>query len=138
MRIPWKKRITGMRKVLQAYKIIENRLPSTYPRPLIILHLNQDQFHQYWKTDKLSSETYDYLPDSFIDTESGALHIHLGMWEDNMDTIISLLLHELGHLMAFQRFKSNDPRNNDTDASEKYAWTFSNRWYKIMKKEGLF
>lgn len=137
-----KEKVNGISKVLKVYNKLIKRLPTTYPRTSLVIHLSEKELEEYflafYRPSKKEQETPPY---AFCDLDLNTIHIHATMSELTIKEIARYLLHEIGHLYADLRYGRDDPRTNDKDANkidEAYADRFSNRWIRHLRDEGWF
>ena len=114
------------------------RLPSTYPNPALITYSNSRELQTYYQKANWEIPEYRYDPYVFCDGEDSSIHIESKLGRESGCDISWYLLHEIGHLLALQKYGEKDPRWNDFKLSEQYADNFANRWCKKLKEEGFF
>lgn len=134
-------KVEGIRKVLKTWDRISKRLPSTYPKASIVVHMSEHELEEYFfEFYECSQKERDNPPYAFCDANSNTIHVHAGMAELTTRDISWYLLHEEGHLRAFQKFGENDPRAHDRDnkVDEAYANRFASRWVRRLRLEGWF
>jgi hypothetical protein len=142
MTIAVREKVEGIRKVLQIWDRISKRLPATYPAASLVIHMSEEELEAYyWEFYECTKkEREEYPPYAFCDGDTNTIHVHATMAEQTTKEIARYLLHEEGHLYAFQRYGVDDPRTNDKNAKidEAYADRFAARWIRRLRNEGWF
>lgn len=142
MAIALKEKVDGIRKVLKVWDKIARRLPSTYPKASLVLHMSEGELEEYYFEFYECSrrEREGYPPYAFCDANSNTIHVHANMAEQTARMISWYLLHEEGHLYAYQRYGPDDPRAHDRDnrIDERFANRFASRWVRRLRGEGWF
>ena len=123
-------------RILKLYNEVSARLPATYPRATLVIHPSITSLRECYS--KLMSEDDGNPPYAFCDGEDLSIHVSSAFYNENITSMIWYFLHEIGHLLALQKFGENDPRWEDYKKSEKYANDFADRWVKKIKKEQWF
>lgn len=137
----------NLKRVLNIYEIIKNRLPSTFPRAKLAFFedeecmlLNNDietkdnesvyavVDPQTWTINLPLSMTFKYTSNKG-NTYTNKVLITQVSDED----IASVILHEIGHLYGGERYGYDSKQYN----SEKYCDLFAERWLKILRSENL-
>lgn len=133
--------VDGIRKVLKLWDKIIKRLPVGYPKSSLVIHLSEKELEKYF------FEFYEYPgkdrkdpPYAFCDYNANTIHVHATMSELSHKMISSYLLHEIGHIYAFNKYGLNDPRADDKEnkIDEAFANRFASRWVRRLTKEGWF
>ena len=123
-------------KIREAYQLLLNRLPSTYPQPELIIHQSiqklRDRYDEYEVDDNGNP------PYAFCNAEDNTIHVSVVFNKETQASLLWFLLHELGHSYALQKYGEENKRWKDIKISEQYANTFADRWAKRLKKEGWF
>ena len=137
----------NLKKIIEIYNIIKERLPSTYYKPKLVFYEDEDSLVL---TNKLKKEE-GYNIYACVDPESQTIHLPLKMsfrhYNKNGNSfsrdmklnkmsdedIAHTLLHELAHMYGFKRYGSESKQYDD----EIYCDRFAERWLKKLKKEGL-
>ncbi|MFA5024242.1 MAG: hypothetical protein WC523_04760 [Patescibacteria group bacterium] len=142
--------MANLKRILDIYQIIKDRLPKTYPRAMIAFHENENCMLVNNDTHKEQDESTVFAVAN-VDTNTISLPLKLTIEYQNKKTneildkevsftqqlsdeeIASILLHELGHLYGAFRYGNNSKQYSD----EKYCDMFADRWIKVFKKEKL-
>lgn len=135
------KKIKGIQKLIQTFRRIQRRLPSTYPHAALVIHMNEDELQKYYYCVEGEDPTENYPahhPYAFCYGDAITVHMHAGMYEETQRQLAWYMLHELGHLYALQRYGEKDPRWKDPNVAEPYANTFATRWARRLANEGWF
>jgi len=128
-----------VQKILRVWEKITKRLPRTYPRASLVFHADEKRLMEYFFVFyECSDEERNNPPYAFCDANTNTVHVHTTMAECPIREIAGYLLHEIGHLRAFQKYGDNDPRAHDPNekVDEAYACRFSSRWVSRLCKEG--
>jgi hypothetical protein len=135
-----KEKVEGIQKILKIWEKISKRLPSSYPRASIVLHMSEEELKEYFFEFYELSSQGESPPYAFCDADSNTVHVHATMAEFTIKQVAWYLLHEVGHLYAFQKYSMNDPRANDENGKldELFANRFASRWVRRLHKEGWF
>ena len=142
--------MANLRRIMDIYEIIKNRLPKTFPKALLSFHENEDCMLINTDTTKDVDESTVFAVAN-ADTNTINIPLKLTIEYENKktnemlnmevsftqkltdDEIADILLHELGHLYAAKRYGKTSEQFND----ESYADSFARRWVKILKKDKL-
>lgn len=118
------------------YEDILNRLPSTYPKPKLIIHSSMKNLKlSYWETNTYDKD-YDAPPVAWCGIKDNTIHVaRTNLQTEDIHNILFYFLHEIGHLYAFHKYGFNNPRWLDDKLSERYADDFATRWTKKLIKE---
>lgn len=141
MSIALTEKVDGIRKILKIWNRISKRMPSTYPRASLVIHLSQKELEEYFfEFYKYSKADHAYMPYSFCDANVNTIHVHATMAENTVKEIARYLLHEIAHLLAYEKYGEKDPRADDKNnkIDEMYANRFSARWIRKLCDEGWF
>ena len=122
--------------IKEVFDLILQRLPSTYPKAKLIIH------------SSISELTYEYQrgshgdkqgppPFGYCDNRDNSVHVVAQLSREKHYDVAWYLLHEIGHLYAYERYGERDRRWSDYKNAEQYANRFADRWVKKLKKEGL-
>ncbi len=136
-----REKVDKIRKLLKIWDKIAKRLPSTYPKASIVLHMSAEELEEYFfEFYECSTKDRKSPPYAFCDANSNTIHVHATMAELTRKDIAWYLLHEEGHLYAFQKYGINDPRANDKNEKidEAFADRFASRWIRHLRNEGWF
>jgi len=128
-------------RVINAFSKILKRLPSTYPKTILIIHNNLKNLQSYyWETSGTSLDPGDpgHSPFAYCDGDDYSIHVSPSLNRVSTIEVVWYLLHEIGHLKALYKFGEKDPRWKDYKISEQYANKFADRWCDTLKKEGFF
>jgi len=128
-------------RVSRTFSRIIKRLPSTYPKAVLVVHTSLKKLQSYyWETNGTALDPGDpgHSPFAYCDGEDYSIHIASNLKKESVSEIGWYLLHEMGHLRALQRFGVRDPRWHDYKLAERYANKFADRWCDKLKEEGFF
>lgn len=133
-----RKKTTNSRKMYKIYTKLIERLPSTYPHPTLVVHVNLTELIRYYWDDEGEMDRGDpgHSPYAFCDGIDSTIHVSYTLIKEPTNTILWYFLHELGHLYALQQYGKSDKRWGDYKVGEKYANRFASRWLNKLKKEG--
>ena len=116
-------------KIRRAYDSLIQRLPSTYPHAILIVHKSLHDLRQkYWRGLTENRNAADYEPLAFCDGEKNTIHVPLNLAQKTYQQILWYILHEVGHLYALEKYGWRDVKWNGSKAAEKYADRFADRW----------
>lgn len=122
-------------RILKTFYTVIGRLPSTYPKPKLVVHKNlRDLRRSFYGINKQDN----VLPYAFCDCRKNSVHVVPSLNNEAKYTIAWYLLHEIGHLRAIQRYGPHDPKWDDYKSSELYADRFASRWCNRLEEEGVF
>ena len=142
--------MANIKRIMDLYEIIKNRLPSTFPRALLSFHQDEECMLVNTDTSKADDEATVFAI-ATIDTNTINVPLKLTIEYENQRTgevlnkevsftqqltdeeISSILLHELGHLYAAQKYGKSSKQCD----SEVYADAFARRWIGKLQLEGL-
>lgn len=138
----------NLKKIIDIYNIIKDRLPNTYPRPKLAFFEDEDcMLDNNNELKKKEGESFFAI----LNPETLTINLPLsitfkhtnrrGITHNNKillnkmtsEDIAEVLLHELGHVYAGERYGYNSKKYIDEDYCDKFA----NRWVKILKQEKL-
>ena len=128
-------------KISRVFSRIIRRLPSTYPKALLVVHSSLKKLESYyWETGGTALDPGDpgHPPFAYCDGEDYSIHVASILNKESARQISWYLLHEIGHLQALRRYGEYDPRWEDYKQAERYANRFANRWCNKLKEEGFF
>ena len=134
-----RKKTTNSRKMYKIYTKLIKRLPSTYPRATLVVHVNLTELiGYYWDSEGEELDRGDpgHPPFAFCDGEDNTIHVSYTLIKESTSQIVWYFLHELGHLYALQHYGDKDNRWKNYKISERYANRFANRWISKLKEEG--
>jgi hypothetical protein len=143
MTVAVQEKVVRIKKILEVWERISRRLPSTYPKASLVFHSSSADLEEYFFAFyEYSQEEREkgYPPYAFCDANTNTIHVHADMADGTAKEIAGYLLHEEGHLRAFQRYGDGDPRANDKDnrIDERHANRFAARWLRRLRAEGWF
>lgn len=128
-------------KVSRVFSKIVRRLPSTYPKAILVVHKSIKKLQSYyWETNGTALDPGDPgdSPFAFCDGEDNSIHIASPINKETGRNISWYILHEIGHLLALQKYGEKDLRWEDYKTAERYANRFADRWCNRLKEEGFF
>ena len=137
----------NLNKIYNVYDIIKDRIPKTYPRPKLAFFEDErcmlTNNHVRPKKGEnvlalVSPATYTInLPLSMTiehERANGTICSKTtSISKDTDENIASILLHEIGHLYAGERYGYDSKQYHD----ENYCDRFADRWVKTLIKEKL-
>lgn len=137
----------NLKRVMDIYNIIKERLPTTYPRPKLAFYEDEESLSKnmrikIYKGDNLyavcdpdTNTVMMPLSMTFISTNLKGKSIEkvtpLSRMSDS--EIAETLLHEIAHLYAAQRYGWQSKQYHD----EAYCDRFARRWVRTLVKERL-
>ena len=142
--------MANLKRILDLYEVIKNRLPKTFPKALLSFHENENCMLINTDTCKEIDEATVFAVAN-ADTNTISIPLKLTIEYKNKktgevldkqvsftqqltdDEIANILCHEVGHLYAASRYGKGSKQFND----EAYADSFAIRWVKILKKDKL-
>lgn len=127
-------------KVSTVFSRILDRLPSTYPQATLEIHQSLKALEtKYYKMHGTALDPGDpgHPPFAFCGRDK-SIHVAYVMNKEDVCQISWYILHEMGHLLALQKYGENDLRWDDYTVAERYANLFADRWCKKLKEEGFF
>lgn len=136
-----------IKRVLHIYKIIQKRLPKTYPSPSLAFY--QDEkclMRNHIDVTKKNDESIYAI----VDPDTYTIHMPLKMsFEYNINNsmitrdvkinqvsdkqIALVILHELGHLYFGKRYGYSSKQYSNENMCDQFAY----RWFRVLKKEQL-
>lgn len=128
------------KRLLKIFNVINDRLPSTYPKAKLIIHSNLKKLEEnYWGDEEKELEPGDPGDPlfAFCNINDFSIHIAYCLNYETLPNICWYLLHEIGHLQAIRKYGEEDIKWCDYKTAEKYANEFADRWVKKIKKEGI-
>lgn len=123
------------RGICKIYKDLLSRLPSTYPKPSLVVHSNLTMLNESFKDCGPQCLEDDISPVAYCDPEDYTVHVADSIRKCPVEQMVFYYLHEIGHLYALKRYGEIDPRWDDDDLCEQYADRFALRWVSRLKKE---
>jgi predicted SprT family Zn-dependent metalloprotease len=136
------KKIKGIQKLIQTFRRIQRRLPSTYPHAALVIHMNEHELTRYYYDCMYGDDPTENFPArhpyAFCDGDAMTVHMHANMYKETQRQLSWYMLHELGHLYALQRYGEKDPRWKTASVAEPYANRFAYRWTRRLSEEGWF
>lgn len=134
-------------KIFSIYKLIKDRLPTTYPRPKLAFY--QDEQSMIISNDLEESDTETVYAIVNPNTNVISLPLKIEIRHAKRDgttitkhqkldkmsdrTIAFNLLHECGHIYYGEKYGYNSEQYSDELACDKFA----DRWLKKMMSENL-
>jgi len=141
MALSSRERIDGIRKILRVWDKLTKRLPSTYPRASIVMHMSEGELEEYFfEFYECSQKDRESPPYAFCDPNLDTIHVHANMACETSKQIAWYLLHEEGHLYAYKKYGQDDPRAHDKEnkIDERFANRFASRWIRRLCADGWF
>jgi len=137
----------NLKRVMDIYNIIKERLPGTYPRPKLAFFEDEESLSQNMKIKIVKGDNLYAVCDpdtktvmmplsmTFISTNLKGQDVEKAKPLNRMDDseIADTLLHEIAHLYAAQRYGWQSKQYHD----EAYCDRFARRWVKTLVREGL-
>jgi len=135
----------NLKRIMEIYDIIKERIPSTYPRPKLAFYEDEQSLSDNMRM-KLSKGTNLYAvcdPDTntvmmplnmtFTYESRGSRIVKKSVPLNKMDEkeIAETLLHEIAHLYFGKRYGYDSDQYSDEQACDEFA----RRWVKKMQKE---
>ena len=142
--------MANIKRIMDLYEIIKNRLPTTFPQALLSFHQNEECMLVNTDTSKNDDESTVFAV-AVADTNTINIPLLLTIEYENKKTgetlsreisftqqltdeeICSILCHELGHLFAAQKYGKTSKQFN----SETFANAFATRWVGKLAAEKL-
>jgi len=135
------KKLNAIKKITRIFNRVKRRLPSTYPQPSLVLHMSEEELRKYYYDCTDGGTGYEgypaYDPYAFCDGSCTTVHMPVDM-NESAKGIARVILHEIGHLYALQRYGESDPRWSIPGVAEPYADRFAARWLRRLVGEGWF
>jgi len=137
----------NLKRIIDIYDIIKDRLPATYPRPKLAFFEDEDSMLDNNDLPRKEDETVYAIvnPNTYtINLPLSMVLEHTGRSNKTIQKTVPLnkfiekdialtLLHEIGHLYAGERYGYNSKQYGD----EKYCDKFAERWCRVLIKERL-
>lgn len=137
----------NLKRVMDIYNIIKERLPSTYPRPKLAFYEDEESLSKnmrikIYKGDNLyavcdpdTNTVMMPLSMTFISTNLRGKSVEKVTPLSRMDDgeIAETLLHEIAHLYFGRRYGWHSKQYHDENACDRFA----RRWVKTLTKERL-
>lgn len=136
----------NLKRIIEMYEIIKDRIPKTYPRPRLAFYEDEDSLADDNDIKKDYINLYGVSdPDSniiklpltmnleYIDKNGNIKTEKTPITEMDEYEIIHTLLHEICHFYAGEKYGYNSSKYSD----EKYCDSFAIRWMGKLKKEKL-
>lgn len=138
----------NLKRIMDIYEIIKERLPSTYPRPKLAFYEDEDCMLNNTETELGEDEANVY---AVINPDTDTINLPLTMKMEHTNKsgeviiktvpitkqtdreISHTLLHEIGHAYFGEKFGYSSKQYNDESACD----AFAARWLRVFKKEGL-
>ena len=137
----------NLKRVMNIYDIIKNRLPSTYPRPKLAFFEDEECMLVNTNMEQKENESVYAI----VDPDTWTIKLPLNMTfkytsikgneysnkipitKISDEDIALIILHEIGHLYAGERYGYSSKQYNN----EKYCDQFASRWVSILYNEKL-
>ena len=138
----------NLKRVIDIYNTIKERIPSTYPRPKLAFYEDEECMLACTDTKKDKNESTVYAivdPETWtinlplrlsfeFTSKKGETHINkVPLTKLSSDDIAHTILHEIGHLYAGERYGYRSKQYSD----ESYCDRFADRWLGIINQEKL-
>jgi len=137
----------NLKRIIEIYSVIKTRLPKTYRFPKLAFYEDEESMLANNEMKKLAEETVWAIVNPNTLTIGLPLSIsmeYVNRWgEDKQRNILLnkmeeekialILLHELGHIYAGERYGYDSKQYSD----EKWCDAFAMRWVKVLKKDSL-
>ena len=112
------------------------RLPLTYPRAFLVVHMDLDELRRYYWEPEPDPGPADDDPLAMCNGEDNTIHVPFTLNSESTSDIVELIMHEIGHLYALQKYGFESLEWKEEDTAERYANKFAARWLNRLKKEG--
>lgn len=123
-------------RICKIFRDLLQRLPSTYPRPVLVIHSSEEALNEYYTSENDEVDLGDGFPLAFCDGSEIAIHVNIQLNKETKEEILRLYLHEMGHLYVSQKYGEKDKRWAVYKEAERFANRFASRWISRLKKEG--
>lgn len=138
----------NLKRVIDIYEIIKERLPSTYPRPKLAFYEDEECMLDNTDTKMDKDEVNVY---AIINPDTDTINLPLTMQMEHTnkagetikkkvpitkqsdDEIAHTLLHEIAHAYFGERYGYSSKQYSDENACN----TFAARWIRVLCKEKL-
>lgn len=138
----------NLKRIIDIYNIIKDRLPTTYPRPKLAFYEDEECMLACTDIKKEKDESTVY---AVVDPETWTINLPLKLTIEYIsakgeeysnsvpmnklsdEDIAHTILHEIGHLYAGERYGYGSKKYSN----EKYCDRFAERWIKILRKDNL-
>lgn len=138
----------NLKKILDIYNIIKERIPSTYPKPELAFYENEASMLKNTNVKKGIDEDNVY---AIVDPNTETIHLPLNMTFEYTKKsgeayqrirplnkfddyeIAHTLLHEIGHLFFGEKYGYDSKQYSDENACD----NFSKKWLNKLRKEGF-
>ena len=120
-------------KLKLLFDTLNLRLPSTYPKPHLVVHPTLKKLEKSFRRGNDFSK--NIIPEAFCDINNNTVHVANILRKKNEFEILWFYLHEIGHLYAVKRYGIYNVRWKDARESESYADNFANRWVRRLQQE---
>lgn len=138
----------NLKRVINIYEIIKDRLPTTYPRPKLAFYEDEEQMLACTDTERGKDETTIY---AIVDPDTWTISLSLKLIVEYISTngeeysnlvsinklsdndIAHTILHEIGHLFAGKKYGYSSKQYDD----EEYCDRFAGRWLRTLYAEKL-
>lgn len=137
----------NLKRVMNIYDIIKNRLPLTYPRPKLAFFEDEECM----LVNNNMKQKEDESVYAIVDPDTWTINLPLNMTFEytsmkgneysnkipitkvSDEDIALIILHEIGHLYAGERYGYDSKQYNN----ERYCDKFASRWVNILYNEKL-
>jgi hypothetical protein len=138
----------NLKRVIDIYEIIKERLPSTYPRPKLAFFEDEKCLLDNTDTTMEEDEANVY---AVINPDTDTINLPLSMQMEHTnkagdiivktvpitkqsdDEIAHTLLHEIAHAYFGEKFGYSSKQYSDESACN----AFASRWIRVLRKEKL-
>jgi hypothetical protein len=131
--------MTSRKKYRFVFSKLLERLPSSYPKPKLIIHSSLKKLSSsYWEIGQPYDKNTHEPPVAWCNVLDNTVHVAAtSLISEDKSNILFFFLHEIGHIYAHNKYGVNDPRWLNDKVSERYADNFAARWSKKLIMEGF-
>lgn len=113
-----------------------SEMPARYPKPRLVVHESPESLVTFMGDAPHAFRHANAFPAGLVlgmaDAERNAIHIPFTtIVSEDRDTLLDVLLHEIGHLYQAHRHGAGSPRYLD----ERLANSFARRWLKRLRRK---
>lgn len=137
----------NLKRIIDIYDIIKERLPSTYPKPKLAFFEDEECMLINNKLTKkadesvyavVNPETYTInLPLSmtfkYVNAKGEEYQRDMQLNKMSEDIFVQTILHEIGHLYLGEKYGYDSVKYHDEDECD----VFADRWLNRLKRENL-
>lgn len=137
----------NLKRIINIYNVIKERLPGTYPRPKLAFYEDEESLSQNMKIKIRKGDNLYAVCDPETNTVMMPLSmtfISINLRGKSVEKVTPInkmedaeiaetLLHEIAHFYAGNRYGFGSKQYSD----EAYCDKFARRWIKTLKKEKL-